>query len=234
MGKTIISKRRSLGSGTTSSQELADIYRSRFSGAEAYRFRVWGTLLQGFLRPWIQKANAILDLGAGHGEFINQVKAEKKWAMDLNPETGNHLCKDIFFLRQSCAEPWGLPKASLDLVFTSNFFEHLPDKESLAKTLRQAHRTLRPGGKLVALGPNIRLLPGAYWDFWDHYLPLTELSLSEVGRLCGFTIEKAISATLPYSMSQGFQPPLWSVRLYLALPFLWRIFGKQFLVVMRK
>ena len=86
----------------------------------------------------------------------------------------------------------------------------------------------------MALGPNIRLLPGAYWDFWDHYLPLTDRSLAEVGQLCGFKIEEAVAATLPYSMSQGFQPPLWTLKLYLAFPFLWGFFGKQFLVVMRK
>lgn len=234
MEKTKMTKPKVSGSGTTSSEELAEIYKSRFSGLEGYRLRVWEVLLREFLHPWTRNANSILDLGAGHGEFINQIQAKRKWAMDLNPETAQHLSKDVNFLRQSCAEPWKLSKASLDLVFTSNFFEHLPDKEALARTLRQAHRALRPGGRLVALGPNIRLLPGAYWDFWDHYLPLTELSLAEVGKLHGFTIERSIPATLPYSMSQGFQPPLWAVRLYLELPFLWRLFGKQFLVVMKK
>lgn len=142
--------------------------------------------------------------------------------------------KGVRPLRQDCSQPWPLPENSLDLVFTSNFFEHLPDKDCLKRTLQQALRALRPGGRLVALGPNIRLLPGSYWDFWDHYLPLTERSLAEVGALVGFTVENATAATLPYSMSQGFQPSLVAVRIYLALPFLWRFFGKQFLVVLRK
>lgn len=154
--------------------------------------------------------------------------------MDMNPDTRKFLQPRVTFLKQDCSSPWKIPPRSLDLVFTSNFFEHLPDKESLKKTLQQALRALRPGGRLVALGPNIRLVPGAYWDFWDHYLPLTEHSLSEIGRLTGFSLEKALAATLPYSMSQGFQPPLCAVRVYLALPFLWRFFGKQFLVVLRK
>lgn len=154
--------------------------------------------------------------------------------MDMNPDTRKFLQPRVTFLKQDCSSPWKIPPRSLDLVFTSNFFEHLPDKESLKKTLQQALRALRPGGRLVALGPNIRLVPGAYWDFWDHYLPLTEHSLSEIGRLTGFSLEKALAATLPYSMSQGFQPPFWAVRVYLALPFLWRFFGKQFLVVLRK
>ena len=215
-------------------EDLARIYSSRFSGSELYRHRVWQILIQNFLRKWIHARGYILDLGCGHGEFINQVPGKRKWGMDLNPETADRLSPEIVFLQQSCAEPWSLPEATLDLVFTSNFFEHLFDKQALQKTLQQAYRALKPGGRLVALGPNIRLLPGAYWDFWDHYLPLTERSLAEVGKLCGFKIEEALAATLPYSMSQGFQPPLWTLRLYLVLPFLWIFFGKQFLVVMRK
>ena len=215
-------------------EDLAKIYSSRFSGSELYRLQVWKILIQKFLGKWIDPGGQILDLGCGHGEFINQVTGKRKWGMDLNPETATRLSQEVVFLRQNCAEPWNLPEASLDLVFTSNFFEHLFDKAALQRTLQQAHRALKPGSRLVALGPNIRLLPGAYWDFWDHYVPLTEQSLAEAGKLCGFTIEEAVAATLPYSMSQGFQPPLWTLRLYLALPFLWRFFGKQFLVVRRK
>jgi len=201
----------------------------RFIATGSGKFSSINFWQNGFIR-----GGQILDLGCGHGEFINQVSGKCKRGMDLNPETASHLSSEVIFLQQNCAEPWQLPEASLDLVFTSNFFEHLFDKVALQKTLQQAHQALKPGGLLVALGPNIRLLRGAYWDFWDHHLPLTEKSLVEVGKVCGFTIEMAIAATLPYSMSQGFKPPLWTLKLYLALPFLWRFLGKQFLVVMRK
>jgi len=219
---------------TTNSSDLTQIYQSRFQGSAEYRLSVWQTLIRRFLSSWIPHDGRVLDLGAGHGEFINQVPAKKKWAMDLNPDTAGRLSQNVQFMRQDCSQSWPLPESSLDLVFTSNFFEHLPDKECLKRTLQQAFRALRPGGHLVALGPNIRLVPGAYWDFWDHYLPLTEHSLAEAGKLVGFTVERSLAATLPYSMSQGFQPPLWAVRIYLAMPIFWRFFGKQFLVVLRK
>jgi len=215
--------------------ELAKIYRTRFSGRDSYRRSVWKQIIAQLLSPWIPSDGRILDLGAGHGEFINQATTSGRlFAMDLNPDTGRFLGPRVTFLRQNCSSPWKIPPRSLDLVFTSNFFEHLPDKECLMKTLLQAFRALRPGGRLVALGPNIRLLPGAYWDFWDHYLPLTERSLAEAGKLAGFRVEQAVAATLPYSMSQEFQPPVWAVRLYLSFPFLWHFLGKQFLVVLRK
>jgi SAM-dependent methyltransferase len=215
--------------------ELSKIYRTRFSGLDSYRRAVWKHIITQLLSPWIPSGGQILDLGAGHGEFINQVTSRGRlWGMDMNPDTGKFLEPRVTFLRQDCSRPWKISSRSLDLVFTSNFFEHLPDKECLQRTLQQAFRALRPGGHLVALGPNIRLVPGAYWDFWDHYLPLTERSLAEAGKLAGFTVERSLAATLPYSMSQGFQPPLWAVRVYLAMPILWRFFGKQFLVVLRK
>jgi len=182
---------------TTNSSDLTQIYQSRFQGSAEYRLSVWQTLIRRFLSPWIPQDGGVLDLGAGHGEFINQVPAKKKWAMDLNPDTAGHLSQNVQFMRQDCSQPWPLPESSLDLVFTSNFFEHLPDKGCLQRTLQQAFRALRPGGHLVALGPNIRLVPGAYWDFWDHYLPLTERSLAEGGNLVGFNVERSLPATLP-------------------------------------
>jgi hypothetical protein len=39
---------------------------------------------------------------------------------------------------------------------------------------------------------------------------------------------------LPYSMSTGRTPPSFFVKLYLKLPILWPLFGKQFLVIGKK
>ena len=219
---------------TENPTELSKIYQSRFAGQTEYRMSVWKILIRHLFSRWIPRDGEILDLGAGHGEFINQVGGKVRWAMDMNPDTARFLDPQVRFLQQSCCEPWPVSSNTLDLIFTSNFFEHLPDKNSLKQTLQQAYQALKPGGRLIALGPNIRLLPGSYWDFWDHYLPLTDRSLVEGASLCGFTPEQVFPASLPYSMSTGFQPPLWTTRIYLALPFLWRFFGKQFLVILKK
>lgn len=154
--------------------------------------------------------------------------------MDLNPATKAILSEDIHFLEQDCSKAWDVPADSLDLVFTSNFFEHLPDKTSLGACLEQVHRSLKPGGRLVAMGPNIAAVHGSYWHFWDHYLPLTELSLAEGLKMKGFEVELALARTLPYTMVGALQYPVWMIALYLKLPFVWRLFGKQFLVVVRK
>ena len=81
------------------------------------------------------------------------------------------------------------------------------------------------------MGPNIRFVGGEYWDFWDHYLPLTDRSLSEVLQIVGFRIERCLPRFLPYTMSRGSTPPLPLVRLYLKWPWCWPLFGKQFLII---
>ena len=81
------------------------------------------------------------------------------------------------------------------------------------------------------MGPNIRYLPGSYWDFFDHHVILTERSLDEALSVTGFTVESAIARFLPYTMVGGPKYPLLLLRLYLNLPFLWWIKGRQFLVI---
>jgi len=216
------------------SEELKRIYRSRFHGMADYRRKVWRIIIDEVFSRWLDCADTVLDLGTGQGEFINQVQARRRFAMDLNPDSRALVDSGVIFLEQDCCAPWGVAAESLDIVFTSNFFEHLPDKKSLRQTIEQAYLALRPGGRLIAMGPNIRLVPGAYWDFWDHYLPLTERSLVELAEVTGFEVEYVNPATLPYSMSQGTTPPLWLVQIYCRFPPVWRLVGKQFIVVLRK
>jgi SAM-dependent methyltransferase len=213
---------------------LEQMYERRFSGQQTARNQIWSTLIGSFFNRWIPPNATVLDLGCGYCEFINQVTASKKFAMDLNPQARERAQSGIQILLQDCSQRWQIPDQSLDVVFTSNFFEHLATKAQLESTLVEAYRCLKPGGRLLAMGPNIRYLPGAYWDFFDHHLALTHLSLAEVLKNVGFQIEVNIDRFLPYTMSQGRTYPGWVLRAYLALPLTWRFFGKQFFLVARK
>jgi SAM-dependent methyltransferase len=217
----------------TEPKDLETLYGRRFASHQEYRKKVWHVLIQGFFCRFIRSDAAVLDLGCGYGEFINQVECGKKYGMDLNPATARLLANGVQFFEQDCSHPWPLPENSLDVVFTSNFFEHLPDKQTLSSALAQAHRCLKAGGLLIAMGPNIKYLPGAYWDFWDHYLPLTHLSLSEGMQNNGFEIEFCRARFLPYTMAKSPRYPIVLLRAYLVLPLAWRFLGKQFLVIGR-
>jgi SAM-dependent methyltransferase len=217
-----------------SPEELQKLYEKRFAGKTEYRDKVWRVLVGEYFSRWIPERASVLDLGCGHCEFINNVRSERRFGMDLNPDTLKHAAPGVEIIAQNCAQEWNLPNGSLDVVFTSNFFEHLYTKRDLRDTLMQAWRCLRPGGRIIALGPNIRYLAGEYWDFYDHYLELTERSLGEVMMETGFTVEEQIPRFLPYTMSQGGERPVWMLSLYLKMSFVWPLFGKQFLVVARK
>ena len=213
---------------------LSKIYEIRFSGFEKYRNQVWKILVSQFFSKWIYPNVRILDLGCGYGEFINNVDSETRHGMDLNPNTKEHLSDGVIFHKQDCSKDWILEPHSLDIVFTSNFFEHLSNKLALDQTIAQVHKALKPGGLIIAMGPNIAVLKGKYWDFWDHHVPLSTQSLNELLEIHGFEIEKSIDRFLPYNMVRIRQRPLFLLWLYLHLPFVWRLFGKQFLIVAKK
>lgn len=215
-------------------QALAALYRERFQGADADRSRVWQVLTRTVFQPLMPSEGAVLDVGSGYGEFINQIEARRRYAIDLNPDARARVAPEVQFFAQSCAERWPLEDGALDVVFTSNFLEHLPSKEAVVATVKEAWRTLKPGGRIICLGPNIRFLAGEYWDFFDHLVPLSDRSMAECLTAQGFSVERVVPRFLPYTMSGKKPPPSAFIRLYLALPFVWPVFGRQFLVVARK
>lgn len=91
---------------------------------------------------------------------------------------------------------------------------------------------MKPDGTLVILMPNIRNLPGTYWDYLDHHLPLTHISLTEALRLTGFSTVRVESRFLPYTV-RGNRLPVrrWLIRAYLRFRPAWWFLGKQMLVV---
>ena len=176
----------------------------------------------------------MLDLGCGFGDFINAVKGRRRIGVDLNEEAADGLDDGVEFHARSIRDLSFLPDGSLDVVFTSNVLEHLPDKAAVEETLASVHDVLRPGGTFIAMGPNVRLVPGAYWDFWDHHVPITERSLVELLEVIGFETLDCIPRFVPYTTVSRLPRAPWLVRLYLRLPLAWRLLGKQFVVRARK
>jgi len=209
-------------------------YGLRFDHIVEYRNKVWKILTKGFFQALIPKEASLLDLGVGYGEFINNIEANEKFAMDLNPRAKNFLNKDVVFINQNCAEKWPVAENSLDAIFSSNFFEHLESKGQVQLVIEQAYRGLKPNGMLVLVGPNIKHTKGRYWDVWGHHVPMTEKSVSELLKIYNFKIVKCIPKFLPYAMGSTRPLPLFFLPWYLKAPFLWKILGKQFLIVAKK
>jgi SAM-dependent methyltransferase len=217
------------------SNELSDLYKIRFTQHELPRKNaIWQVICRNFLQSFIKTSDTVVDVACGYGEFLNNISANKKIAVDLNADAREFLDSDIEFHKCKATDLSSVIIESADVVFTSNFLEHLPDKKTLDVFLDQVNLALKPGGKYLILGPNLRYLPGQYWDFYDHHLGLTHLSLSEALKLKGFNIQICIDRFLPYT-TQGVLPTHpWLVWAYLKMPFVWKILGKQFFIVAQK
>jgi hypothetical protein len=119
-------------------------------------------------------------------------------------------------------------------VFISNFLEHLPTASDVIALLRTVKAKLAPGGTVLILQPNLRFTGAAYFDFIDHKVALTDKSLIEALEVTEFRVVYLARRFLPYTSKSKLPRNPWFVRLYLALPFLWRLFGQQTFVVAEK
>jgi SAM-dependent methyltransferase len=213
---------------------VRELYRERFDPKERQQKNKLWKILCPFLQPYFPANGIILDLGAGYCEFINNINAAKKIAVDMNPDTVTAAAKDVTVFQSRCESLPFIESGTLDGVFLSNVLEHLDDKAHVMAVMWEINRMLRPGGVMVILMPNIRFAYREYWDFFDHQVPLTDKSVVEASLIAGFKVRKVIPAFLPYTTKSRL--PQWDilVHIYLALPILWRIFGKQALVVVEK
>lgn len=217
------------------SNDLSELYKIRFTDDQLPRKNaIWKVICRSFLQAYIKPSDTVVDVACGYGEFLNNISAQNKIAVDLNADAAGFLGDDVEFHQCKATELGSAISKQADVVFTSNFLEHLPDKKTLDSFLEQVMSALKPGGKYLILGPNLRYLPGQYWDFYDHHLGLTHLSLSEALRLKGFTIHTCIDRFLPFTTQGALPTHPWLVWAYLKLPFAWKLFGKQFFIVAQK
>jgi SAM-dependent methyltransferase len=216
-------------------RELSHLYRIRFAQETLERKNaIWAVLCRNFFQRFVQVTDTVVDVACGYGEFLNNISAGRRIALDLNGDARTFLQPEIEYHQRSAMQLSKVIASGADIVFTSNFLEHLPDKKALDQLLEEVLLALKPGGKYLILGPNLRYLPGQYWDFYDHHLGLTHLSLSEALRLRGFEIELCIDRFLPYTTQGALPTHPRLVSAYLRMPLAWPIFGKQFFFVARK
>jgi SAM-dependent methyltransferase len=216
--------------------DVKNLYQHRFPPAMlARRDAVWKVLCRSWFSRYIPPRARVLEVAAGYCEFINNIEAEERVAIDLNPETCRHAAPGVV-VHEAAAEDLAatVPCGHFDAAFMSNFLEHCRSRDHVLEVLRAVAAVLKPGGRVLILGPNFRYCYKEYFDYFDHYLPLTEKAVVEALGLAGFEMGLVADRTLPFTFRSRLPSWPWLVRLYLKAPWVWRLFGAQFFIVARK
>jgi len=210
--------------------DLDRVYARRFRDRHrASKDRIWPPIVAYLRRYFVD--GPIIDIGCDQGYFIRNVTAAERWATDLR-DASDALTPDIRFVQaDGLLMDHVLPLGHFGVAFMSNYLEHLPSRDAVVDQLRVVHRILRPGGRVIVLQPNVRLIGGSYWDFIDHKVPMTERSLEEAADTAGFHTRALITRFLPYSTKGRLPQHPALVRAYLAFRPAWWLMGKQTLYV---
>lgn len=210
---------------------LPDLYDARFDEREvSAKDAVWREIV-GFLQRYVVPDAPVIDIACDRGHFIRWVQASERWATDIR-DVATALPSDVRFVQASGLELAGaVPTGHFGTVFMSNYLEHLDTSDAVIEQLRIARDLVRPGGRVVVLQPNIRLVGPRYWDFIDHHVALTERSLLEAAELAGLRTVELITRFLPYSTKGRLPSDPRLVRAYLAFRPAWRVMGRQTLFV---
>jgi len=212
------------------SESLRTLYAHRFEGEGAARDDIWQVLCADFFQRWVPPGATVLDLAAGHCEFINNITAGRRIAVDLNPDVAVRAAAGVetHVARSDALGP--IKTDSVDVVFCSNFFEHIT-RDAILATLTEARRVLAPGGRFLLLQPNVRFCGRDYWQFFDHITPVDDRAMVEAFAATGFRVTTNIPRFLPYTTKSRLPSGPGLVRLYLKVPLAWRVLGAQAFMV---
>ena len=213
------------------SRLLPELYEARFDEREvSAKDAVWREIVR-YLHRYIDADAPVLDIACDRGHFIRFAEGSERWATDIRDVRAS-LPEGVRFVQAPGLELASVvPNGYFGTVFMSNYLEHLESSDAVIDQLRVARQLLRPGGRVIVLQPNIRLVGPRYWDFIDHKVALTERSLLEAAELAGLDAVDLVTRFLPYSTKGRLPADPRLVRAYLAFPPAWWLLGRQTLLV---
>ncbi len=209
------------------------IYEHRFSGGGDNRENMWQILCRYFFQKYVSSSSCLVELGAGYCEFINAIDASRKIAVDINNDTVKMANDDVEVMNTSCTDISEIADSSVDVVFTSNFFEHI-SHDDIVNVIKETNRILKKRGRFLILQPSIRFCRKDFWMFFDHITAIDDRALVEVLESHGFIVKEWIPRFLPYTTKSRLPAGDLFIKLYLKIPVLWKIFGKQSFLFMEK
>jgi len=182
----------------------------------AGRRAVWAAIVR-FVARDAPRVGTLVELGAGYCDFLNQFPAERRIGFDLNPEMRRFAAEDVELRIESAIGLPGIAPASVDLLFASNFLEHL-DAAQLAELLPRIRLALTPRGRLILLQPNHKRCAERYFDDPTHRTVFDDANVGAWLARHDLRVVKLVPGLLPFSMNSRLPKWGWLTRLYLGLP----------------
>ena len=194
---------------------------------DSRRLILWKTLCDHYFQRLVRPGDCVLELGAGYGDFINQIRCRRRIAIDFWQGMMEHLQPGVEGHVGSVTDLEVIEDRSVDFVFASNLFEHLPQTE-FAKTLQALRAKMKTGATLNILQPNYRFAYREYFDDYTHVTVYSDISLADPLEVNGFQITEVHPRFLPLTIKSKLPVSPTLIRLYLALPL--KPMGKQMLI----
>jgi hypothetical protein len=191
------------------------------------RSLLWKTLCEAYFQRLIPADACVLELGAGYGNFINNIKSLTRIAVDSWEGTSGFLAPGVVARIGNVTDLSFVPDRSIDFVFASNLFEHLPQHD-FTTVLDQLRNKLKADGTLNILQPNYRFAYREYFDDYSHVSVFSDRSLADFLESHGFHVFECIPRFLPLTIKSRLPILPFLVRLYLFMPF--KPLGKQMFV----
>ena len=180
------------------------------------RAGVWSEIVR-YVQKDTGEIHTLVELGTGYCDFINQFPAKQKIGYDIRPEIAQFAGPAVDLRIGNAVGLPGISNNSVDLVFASNFMEHL-SKEDLGILLPRISEVLTRRGMLILIQPNYRLCPDHYFDDETHQTIFSDKNIVPFLEEYGFRILKLIPGLLPLSMKSRLPKRAFLVRLYLRSP----------------
>lgn len=192
------------------------------------RDATWAALWRYVFRHHIQPNDCVLDLGAGYGDFINNVVARTRIAVDAWPGMVDHLSPGVTPIVAPATDLSSLSAGTVDFALASNLFEHLTRDEALT-TLAELRRVLKSTGTLALLQPNYRYAYREYFDDYTHLVAYSHVALADLLRAEGWRVTMVKPRFLPLTIKSRLPTWHWLIGAYLRSPI--KPLGKQMLVM---
>lgn len=202
-------------------------HETRFSDEER-RNVLWRTLWDAYFSKRIEPDDCVLDIGAGYGQFINNVSARRRIAIDAWSGMPSHVESDVETIVGDAADLSSIEDSAIDYAFASNIFEHL-SQEKVAAVLASLRRKLSPSGTLTILQPNYAYAYREYFDDYTHCSVWSHVSLADFLQANGFDVLERRPRFLPLSIKSRLPVSPLLIKLYLLSPV--KPLGKQMLFV---